>query len=111
MRFDDPPPARPSNLAAFPYVVVRVGCPQCPDRQGSYRLARLAAKFGPETPLDEVLDRIAMDCPWRDVPRGRAKSQYVPKCKAHFVDLERPGRPPDLPPGVMKLRVVQGGKG
>ena len=62
MRFDDPPPARPSNLASYPYVIVRIGCPQCRDRQGSYRLARLAAKFGPETPLDEVLDRIAMDC-------------------------------------------------
>lgn len=60
---------------------------------------------------DAGADRIAMDCPWRDGPRGRAKSQYVPKCKAHFVDLERPGRPPDLPPGVMRLRVVQGGKG
>ncbi len=40
-----------------------------------------------------------------------AESQYVLECKAYFVDLERPGRPPDLPPGVMKLRVVQGGKG
>ncbi len=76
--------------------------------QGSYRLARLAAKFGPQIP---VLDRIAMDCPWWDVPRASAKSSYVPKCKAHFVDLARPGRPPDLPPGLMKLRVVQGGKG
>ena len=111
MRFDDPPPVWPSNLAACPYLVVRVGCPRCPDRQGSYRLARLATKFGPEPPLDEVLDRIAMDCHWRDGPRGRAKSQYVPKCKAHFVDLERPRRPPNLPPRVMKLQVVQGGKG
>ena len=79
MRFDDLPLVRPSDLAALPCVVVRVGRPQRPARQGSCRLARLAAKFGPEPPLEEGLNRIAMDFPWRDVPRGRVKRQYLPK--------------------------------
>ncbi|ACL62322.1 hypothetical protein [Methylobacterium nodulans] len=99
----------PRSLASYPYVVVRVACTLCPHRQGTYRLARLAAKFGPEMGLDEVLDRIAFDCPWRPSRRLRPGNQYVPKCKASFVDLEQPRRPPDLPPGLMGLRVVKGG--
>ncbi len=107
------PPIRPDVpcLAAYPYVIVRVACPHCPNRTGSYRLARLAARLGPETPLEDVLRRIAFDCPWLDERHPRSKSQYVPKCKAHFPDLEAPSpQPPDIPPGLMKLRVVQGGK-
>ncbi|WP_456016294.1 hypothetical protein [Methylorubrum populi] len=71
----------------------------------------MAARLGPETPLEDVLRRIAFDCPWLDERHPRAKSQYVPKCKAHFPDLEAASpQPPDMPPGMMKLRVVQGGK-
>ncbi|MGY2049533.1 hypothetical protein [Methylobacterium sp. JK268] len=98
----------PRDLAGYPYVVVRVACPLCPHRQGSYRLARLAAKFGPDRPLDEVLDRIAFDCPWR--PARRPGNPCVPVCKARFVDLDASPRPPDLPPGLAVLRLVRGGK-
>ena len=68
------PPKLPevSCLAAYPYVVVRVACFMCPHRTGSYRLARLAAKDGPETPLMAVLDHIALDCPWRESPARRS---------------------------------------
>ncbi|MCP1557223.1 UNVERIFIED_ORG: hypothetical protein M2438_001297 [Methylobacterium sp. SuP10 SLI 274] len=42
-----PPPIRPDVpcLAAYPYVVVRVARPHCPNRTGSYRLARLATRL------------------------------------------------------------------
>lgn len=106
------PPRQPevASLAEFPYVVVRVACTFCPKRNGSYRLARLAAKFGPETPLAEVLERIAFDCPYRG-NEHRRKNKYVPQCHARFLDLDGPTPPPpDLPPTVTKLRVVQGGK-
>jgi hypothetical protein len=33
-------------LSDFPWVTVRVECPLCPHRRGTYRLARLAEKFG-----------------------------------------------------------------
>ena len=38
------------RLALYPFVVVRIACRVCP-RNGAYRLARLAAKFRPETSL------------------------------------------------------------
>jgi hypothetical protein len=38
------------RLALYPYIVVRMGCRLC-SRRGAYRLARLAAKYGPEIGL------------------------------------------------------------
>jgi hypothetical protein len=95
-------------LAFYPYVVVRIACRQC-SRSGGYRLARLAAKFGPEITLDDVLQRFSYDCLWRTESRSKATLK-AQSCGVYFPDLEN-SRPPDLPPGMMKLRVVQGGKG
>jgi len=54
-----------ARLVAFPYVVVRLGCELC-KRQGRYRLARLAAKFGAEIQLADLLDRLTADCESRN---------------------------------------------
>jgi hypothetical protein len=97
------------RLSDYPWVIVRVGCNLC-GRKGEYRLARLAAKLGPETSLDEVLDHIAHDCPWRRYPKQRPAGKYDGKCGAQFVDLSCPTRPPDLPPCKRKLVLVKGGK-
>src|SRR3569833_1228001 len=94
-------------LAFYPFIVVRIACRQC-ARSGSYRLARLAAKRGPEAPLDEVLRRVSYDCMWRQESRNKATLK-TQTCGVYFPDLEQP-RPPDLPPGLMKLRLVQGGR-
>src|SRR5882724_7423747 len=89
------------RLADFPFVVVRLRCDTC-KRAGSYRLARLAVKFGAEILLDDLLLRLSSDCPWRDEPRGT--------CGARFADLP-PRAPPDLPPALLRFRLVKGGKG
>ena len=49
-------------LAHYPFVVVRIACRVC-ARRGAYRLARLAAKFGPEISLRDLTDRFTYDCP------------------------------------------------
>jgi hypothetical protein len=55
-------PGMPDDpLALYPYVVVRIGCGLC-QRKGRYRLARLAAKYGAEISLDELLLRLTADC-------------------------------------------------
>ena len=95
-------------LAFYPFVVVRITCRHC-SRSGSYRLARLAAKFGPEARLDDILRRFSYDCLWRDESRAK-KALKAQACGVYFPDLENP-RPPDMPPGMVKLRLVQGGKG
>jgi hypothetical protein len=89
------------RLVDFPYVLVRLRCDVC-KRAGAYRLARLAVKYGAEILLDDLIVRLSADCPWRDEPRG--------SCGARFADLPPPF-PPDLPPALLRLRVVKGGKG
>ncbi|KAB0269089.1 hypothetical protein FEZ63_02980 [Microvirga brassicacearum] len=97
------------RLSDFPWVIVRVGCSLCPHRLGQYRLARLAEKFGAGALLCDVIDRIAFDCPWRPPPGHRPPGKYNPKCKAEFIDLGSP-HPPDLPPPMRRLLVIDGGK-
>lgn len=99
------------RLSDFPWVVVRVDCPLCPHRKGQYRLARLAEKFGADIRLCDLLDRIALDCPRKSLPWERSPGQYDLKCKARFTDLEATSSPPpDLPPMMRKLTVIQGGR-
>lgn len=69
---------------------------------------RQAAKYGPEMELDDVLDRVAFDCPWRRDGGERPPGKYHPKCRARFVDLDEPQPPPDVPPRMRRLRVVGG---
>ena len=88
-------------LPFYPFVVVRIACRVC-TRSGSYRLARLAAKYGPESTLRELTDRFAFDCLWRAEARSKKGKSA---CGVYLPDLELP-RPPDLPPGLVRLRVV-----
>lgn len=106
-----PPEWPPKRLSDYPYVVVRVRCDLC-KRAGAYRLARLAATYGPETGLDQLLDRLTADCPHTIPPLERHKKRkYTARCEARFPDIHtlRP-RPPDLPPGMGGLRVIDGGR-
>ena len=90
------------RLALYPFVLVRVACRACP-RKGAYRLARLAAAYGPEMEMKTLLDRLTIDCLWRAEARSKnGKSN----CGVYLPDLDPP-RPPDLPRGLMKLRVVK----
>jgi hypothetical protein len=52
----------PTPLSAFPYVTVRVGCDVC-RRHGQFRLARLAARHGPEIDLEELIVKLSADSP------------------------------------------------
>jgi hypothetical protein len=97
------------RLSDFPWVVVRIGCNLC-HRKGQYRLARLVAKYGSEIGLEDLLEKLAADCPWRHRVRQRPPGKYHPQCHACFVDLMFNRPPPDLPPAMWRLRVVQGGR-
>jgi hypothetical protein len=90
-------------LAHYPFVVVRIRCRVC-CRNGSYRLARIAAKYGPEITLRDLLDRFSYDCLGRAEARSKKGKSA---CGVYLPDLEHK-RPPDMPPGMMKLRLVKG---
>jgi hypothetical protein len=90
------------RLAFYPFVVIRIACRVC-SRSGSYRLARLAAKFGPEITLRDLTDRFSYDCLWRAEARSKAGKSA---CGVYLPDLANP-RPPDLPPGLLKLRLIK----
>jgi hypothetical protein len=87
------------RLALYPFVVVRIGCRQC-SRKGAYCLARLAAKFGPEITLRDLTNRFSYDCMWRAEARSKKGKSA---CGVYLPDLEHK-RPPDLPPGMVKLK-------
>ena len=88
-------------LSSYPYVVVRLACSRC-SRQGQYRLARLAAKYGAEVEMRKLLEFLASDCAmW-----GRQRHPFKEQCGAFFVDTDNP-RPPEIPAGMRRLRVVR----
>jgi hypothetical protein len=95
----------PQTLASFPYVTVRLACRLC-SRSGSYRLARLADKYGADTRLPDLLAQLAGDCRYWGRPRHPSR----PGCGAYFVDLGEHPPPPDEPAPARALRVVQGGR-
>ena len=90
-------PAARSRLSDYPFVIVRVGCQFC-TRQGSYRLARLAAKYGPEIGLDALLDALATDCRWHRNPGERGPGKYDAKCGAYSRISACPSRLISHPP-------------
>jgi hypothetical protein len=86
------------TLASFPYVTVRLGCTLC-SRHGAYRLARLAAKYGAEIRLIDLLEHLAGDCRY-----WRPRHPGIQGCGAYFPDLAGAPRPPDEPLTTRRLR-------
>ena len=82
------------RLVEFPWVKVRVRCWHCP-RRGSYALARLGSRFGPECDVADVLAALSVDCP-RQVATRKSGLKFHFVCGIHLADvMDR--RPPDLP--------------
>lgn len=79
-------------------------------REGSYKLARLAAKFGSKIPFDYLLNSLALDYRWRPAPASGSRASMRLKCGAYFPDLGSP-KPSNLAPGMVRLRVVSGAAG
>jgi hypothetical protein len=70
-------------LAFYPFVVVRFACRVC-SRSGSYSLARLAAKYGPEITLRDLTERFSYHCLWRAEARSKKDKSA---CGVYLPDL------------------------
>jgi hypothetical protein len=71
------------RLAGYPFASLRIVCFKC-RRQGVYRTARLAERFGADCPLEYLREHLAGGCP--DFYRVSAGT---PVCGAHFPDLAK----------------------
>jgi hypothetical protein len=72
----------------------------------------LAARFGPEIPLDELLVLLSLDCRFRSLAEKSPAKFGDLGCCIHFADLaNNPPPPPDMPrPTAARLRAISGGK-
>ncbi|MBX9911466.1 MAG: hypothetical protein K2Z25_22520 [Beijerinckiaceae bacterium] len=96
-------------LVAYPWVVVRLRCHVCP-RNADVRLAALASRYGHRAPLRLALHGFMALCPWDPHSAWRSKPQkYGHRCGAYLPDLNSTA-PPDLPPAMGGLSLIEGGK-
>jgi hypothetical protein len=77
------------RLAFYPFVIVRIACRVC-SRNGAYRLTRLAAKFGPEIGLRDLLDRFSSAACGARRPGPRRASQPAASTCRTLSSLGRP---------------------
>ena len=92
-------PPRPLSFRCGPHRL-----PSCARDAAHIDLARLAAKYGPEITLRDLMERFSYDCLWRAEARSKAGKSA---CGVYLPDLEHK-RPPDMPPGMVRLRLVKG---
>ena len=104
----DSPPRLDTPLRRFPWVLVRFRCAGC-KRAGDARLSSLSDRYGAATPLTALLSIFVSGCPYDPHSRLRKPQKYGSRCHAYLPDLAR-GGPPDLPPGMSGLTLIQGGR-
>lgn len=102
------PPDLTTPLVAYPWVLVRLRCHVCP-RNAEVRLAALAARYGHRAPVRSVLHAFMGGCPWNPHTELRKQQKYGHRCGAYLPDLAS-ARPPDLPPTMTGLTLIEGGK-
>ena len=92
------------RLALYPFVVVRIGCRRLLAEAARTAWRGLPRNIGPEITLRDLTERFSYDCLWRAEARSKKGKSA---CGVYLPDLEHK-RPPDLPPGMVKLRLVKG---
>jgi len=108
MRRQNDPPGLHTTLEFYPWIVVRFACRTCrvfTDR----RLALLVEEFGAATTLEHLLDLFIANCPHRPRKRNGRPMTAIMACGGYCRDIGSP-RPPDLPPSLAGLTLIEGGK-
>ena len=102
------PPNDQTELRDFPWIVMRFRCHYC-QRQADVRLASLAWRYGIYATVSQLIARFRLPCPWRHDNPERKPQKYGMKCGAYCPDIGRTS-PPDWPPPMMGLTLIEGGK-
>lgn len=101
------PPDEGTMLRDFPWVVVRMRCYFC-RRGGDVRPAVYAEKYGAYATVGHLVIEFIKGCEWAPWNPTRRPQKYGMKCGGYCPDLSRPD-PPDLPPGMQGLQMIEGG--
>lgn len=111
MKSQEPPgpPTESTMLRDFPWVVVRLRCHFC-KRGGDARLAVLSAKYGPYITMGRLIVEFIDGCAWAPWNPTWNPLKYGRKCGGYCPDLRRPD-PPDLPPVMTGLTLIEGDGG
>jgi hypothetical protein len=88
-------------LAFYPFVVVRIACRVSARAMGLTDWRGWQPNSGQRS-VSATSSNNSYDCLWRAEARG---TRGVSACGVYLPDLEHK-RPPDLPPGLARLRVV-----
>ncbi|WNJ89624.1 hypothetical protein [Bosea sp. 685] len=102
------PPSLDTTLMQYPWVVIRFSCHFC-ERGGTTRLAACAAQFGKHASLLRLLTVFVSGCPYDPANPARKPQKYGHHCGAYLPDIGRTS-PPDLPPALTGLSLIEGGK-
>lgn len=94
-------------LRDYPLVIVRMRCHFC-RRGGDARLAVLSAKYGPYITMGRLIVEFIDGCAWAPWHKDWRPQKYGRRCGGYCPDLRRPG-PPDLPPSMSGLTLIEGG--
>ena len=87
--------------------MIRFRCQYC-ERTEDSRLAACVAKLGTRATVGQLVDRFVTGCAWDPHSALRKPQKYDHKCDAYCPDLGRAG-PPDFPPAMRVLRLIDGG--
>jgi hypothetical protein len=104
-----PGPYPDTTLLHYPWVVIRFRCHYC-ERGGDSRLAACVVQYGARITLQALLTKFTAGCPWDPAHPLWKPRKYGHQCGAYLPDLHR-GGPPDLPPSMAGLSLIEGGKG
>lgn len=101
-------PTAATSLVDWPFVVVRFRCHFC-ERGGDARTVACAVVHGSDATIGYLLEVFMNRCPWNPRNPARKPQKYGMKCGAYCPDIGRTS-PPDWPPPMMGLTLIEGGK-
>lgn len=102
------PPDEFTELRGWPWVTLSLACHFC-KRGGTYRVADIAAKHGSHISIGQIVIGFIGTCAYSPWNPARKPQKYGAKCGGYCPDLRRTD-PPDLPPGMVDLTLIEGGK-
>lgn len=96
-----------TTLEHCPWIILNFRCHYC-HRAAERRLVHLAINYGPNETIRGLVRRFMAGCPYDPHNPSWKPRKYGHHCGAYCPDA-RSTRPPDLPPSLSGLTLIEGG--